>query len=398
MQFKHRTLSLRGPCALSPPQASGFDSRHPRFDSDAESDTLNPSYPSQRFLGLAASARRFPKKTFIHQGALMKTVSAPLKIHGWLMGSCCIFILLLILPVCAFAQSTNIEFPTPIRASEISGVISPRDVGDPRLTRYFYSFTGTPGDLIVTVESRNLDGDVDVFTAGALRPLAKISLYSGATTSGGAQTIYLRTRQSLILRVEARTPSDDEGSFRVRFSGGFEPISSDVPDPEPIIPTVSSASKGRRVTATGARIEEPAPEVTATTQPETSTPATTPATDTSTPAETPPTTAEATTPQPTKPRTPRNRRSRASRSTTTRPASPTSRRRTPTVQPEPAPTVEPAAGPRLIIETRDGMKVERYMTTVRRVTVERGQIVVITTDGKVERQPLSNVLRMAIEP
>jgi len=52
----------------------------------------------------------------------------------------------------------------------------------------------------------------------------------------------------------------------------------------------------------------------------------------------------------------------------------------------------------LIIETRDGMRVERYMTTVRRVTVERGQIVVVTTDGKVERQPMSNVLRMSIEP
>ena len=55
-------------------------------------------------------------------------------------------------------------------------------------------------------------------------------------------------------------------------------------------------------------------------------------------------------------------------------------------------------GPRLIIETRDGMKVERYMTTVRRVTVEYGQLIVVMKDGKVERQPMSNVLRMAIEP
>jgi len=44
------------------------------------------------------------------------------------------------------------------------------------------------------------------------------------------------------------------------------------------------------------------------------------------------------------------------------------------------------------------MKVERYMTTVRRVTVENGQLIVITKDGHVERQPMSNVLRMAIEP
>jgi hypothetical protein len=44
------------------------------------------------------------------------------------------------------------------------------------------------------------------------------------------------------------------------------------------------------------------------------------------------------------------------------------------------------------------MRVERFMNTVRRVTVEGGQVVVITKDGKVERQPLTNILRMSIEP
>jgi phage terminase small subunit len=38
------------------------------------------------------------------------------------------------------------------------------------------------------------------------------------------------------------------------------------------------------------------------------------------------------------------------------------------------------------------------MSTVRRVTVENGLIVVTTKDGKVERQPMTNVVRMAIEP
>lgn len=44
------------------------------------------------------------------------------------------------------------------------------------------------------------------------------------------------------------------------------------------------------------------------------------------------------------------------------------------------------------------MRVERFMSTVRRVTVENGQIIVVTKDGKVERQPMTNVVRMAIEP
>jgi hypothetical protein len=330
----------------------------------------------------------------------MKTLYAPRKLHNRLAGLSSALLLLLVLVTSVSAQSTDQEYPTPIRAAGISGTIMPRDLGDSRLTRYFYLFTGTPGDLIVTVESENLEGDVDVFTAGVLRPLAKISLYTGITRSGGAKTIYLRTRQSLILRVEARTPNDNEGSFRIRFDGAFEPVGSDIPDPEPLIPTISSADsntkKGRRVTATGARIEEPEPEATATAEPDTTSPATS---TTEPPTETPATTtAEAAQPESPRPRTPRTRRSRTPRNTRTRPA-PTIRRTPTPVEPaEPAPTAEAASGPRLIIETKDGMRIERYMTTVRRVTVERGLIVVITKDGKVERQPMDNVLRMAIEP
>lgn len=336
----------------------------------------------------------------------MKTLYAPLKNNRPLVELSATLLLLLFTFAGASAQSTDIEFPTPVRAGEISGTIAPRDLGDSRLTRYFYSFTGAPGDLVITAESRNLEGAVDVFTAGTLRPLAKISLYAGSSRSGGTNTIYLRTREALILRVEARTPNDDEGSFRVNFSGTFEPISRDIPDPEPVIPTLSEASgatKGRRVTATGARIEEPEPVATVTTKPETENPTpaerTADSTNSETPAAETPATTEAATTQPSKPRTPRTRRGRNPRNTRSKPA--TTARTAPTpVEPAAtaAPAIEPASGPRLIIETKDGMRVERYMTTVRRVTVQGGQIVVVTTDGKIDRQPMSNVLRMAIEP
>lgn len=329
----------------------------------------------------------------------METPYAPPRLRHRLLRLCGAALLLVIAAHGALAQSTDIGFPTPVRSDLVTGTIAPRDLGDPRLTRYFYAFTGTPGDLIVTVEGRNLEGDIDVFTAGALRPLAKISLYAGSSSSGGAQTIYLRTRQSLILRVEARTPNDSEGSFRVRFGGAFEPLGPEVPDPEPVTPTVSSEGKGRRVTATGATIEEPAPPPTATTRPEES--ASRPgATPQPTPTETPATTtAEAESPARARPSTRRTRRPLRvpRRSTRNRPA-PTAEATQPPATEQPGQTVEPAAGPRLIIETRDGMRIERYMTTVRRVTVERGQIIVVTTDGKVERQPMSNVLRMSIEP
>lgn len=332
----------------------------------------------------------------------MKTVHAPRNHRKRFAAWLCALAFFSLSGAGARAQSTDPEFPTPIRSNEISGTITPRDLGDPRLTRYFYTFTGTPGDLIVAVEGSNLEGDVDVFTAVTLRPLAKVSLYAGGGASGGTKTIYLKTRESLVLRVEARTPNDADGNFRIRFAGGFEAISSDVPDPEPNVPTVSSASKGRRVTATGARIEEPEPQPTPA-EAKTETPTTETATPTETPASTEtPTTAEAAKPEAAKPRTTRARRPGTARNTRGRPT--TTRRRT---QPAPAaetapattqPTEPAAAGPRLIIETRDGMKVERYMTTVRRVTVENGLLVVISKDGHVERQPMSNVLRMAIEP
>jgi hypothetical protein len=63
--------------------------------------------------------------------------------------------------------------------------------------------------------------------------------------------------------------------------------------------------------------------------------------------------------------------------------------------------VEPeseASGPKLIIETTDGTLVNRSMTSVRRVTVENGQVVVVGKDGKVQRIQLANVVRMSIAP
>src|SRR5438876_3568883 len=71
------------------------------------------------------------------------------------------------------AQSTDIRFSTPVATNEVVGTITARDIGDARLTDHFYTFTGAPGDLLITVESRNLNGDFDVFTAGELRPLVK---------------------------------------------------------------------------------------------------------------------------------------------------------------------------------------------------------------------------------
>jgi hypothetical protein len=325
-------------------------------------------------------------------------------------------------------QSTDIAAPVPVRTNEVTASIAARDLGDARLTDHFYAFTGTPGDLLITVDARNMNGDVDVFTAVGLRPLLKFTIYAGGSAPI-TKSIYLRQRQDLILRVEARTPNDDDAVYRFHFGGAFEPIAggpllaeNENNSAQPSASgTRAPGKKGRRVSSAGARIEEqPEPEVASAPSPE------------PTPAES----AEATKPATTKTttRTARGRRpARGSKSgvpttqeqpadtansgtelpattpaeTPSEPAvaesKPTPRRRgsrrgaTPR-KTEPAPEPEPNTGPRLVIETNDGTLIEHYMSTVRRVTVENGIVVILGKDGKIERVLLANVVRMSIAP
>ena len=71
------------------------------------------------------------------------------------------------------AQSTLPDFPTPVSTSELSGAIKPRDVGDSRLTTYYYFFEGSQGDVFVNLVTKNFAGDIDVFLQNGLRPLTK---------------------------------------------------------------------------------------------------------------------------------------------------------------------------------------------------------------------------------
>ncbi|PWT90660.1 MAG: hypothetical protein C5B55_09400 [Blastocatellia bacterium] len=348
----------------------------------------------------------------------------------------------------AQAQSIDPSKPTPIRNNTLNGKIAARDLGDSRLTDHYYAFTGTPGDLLITIQSRNLNGDVDVFTATTLRPLLKVTLYaeSPAPVTKG---IYLRRREDLILRVEARSPNDDEGSYQFFFGGSFEAIAGGEDESESQAETAANPNatgrRGNRVNSVGARIAEPEPspaEVAATPTPE----PTPEAVPTETPAPKP--TARKTTTTP--PATARSRRPVSRRTTTaakpkptpdaeaknneeaakpteekpkeesaagepevatTTPPRPKSRRnttarsgttarpvRTQPAKPAPAESEQPDVGPRLIIETNDGTLINRSMSTVKRVTVENGLIVILGKDGKFDRVPLANVVKMTIQP
>lgn len=332
----------------------------------------------------------------------------------------------------AAAQSTDGDAPTPVWSSDISGRIAARDLGDSRLTRHYYLFIANPGDLIVTVESSNLNGDVDVFTAGTLRPLGKLSIFAiGEITGRASKTVFLRKRETLVLRVEARSGNDEEGRYRVLFSGGFEAIAGAEPPggSDEQTAAVPRSRNTSRVNAAGARLAEAPPEIAAST-PSDVAPIPTELEEkkveepVSEPSVTTATTATPEAPKPKPRRTTRARRparpkpqpaeppsasaqpatsdtlpADASAETTTPPkrgASRSSRRK---AAPPPT-TAEAAAMPsaRLIIETRDGEVIERSMIEVKSVTIYKGQLVVITTDGKAVRRSMTNILRMIIQP
>jgi hypothetical protein len=379
----------------------------------------------------------------------------------------------------ALAQSNDLASPTPIYSPEIVGRIAPLDVGDPRQTRHFYAFNARLGDLELAVETNNLDGQIDLFAATTMRPLAQVTLYAGL---GGnvTRTVFFRHDDAVILRVQARTPNDTEGTYRIRLGGTFAP--STLPPPAESASNAASekpAEKGvRHVNSIGARIDEPKVE-------EASAPA---ATTSSEPGE------SATTPKPaTSARTSNARTSASNRTTTARggAARRGTARRTNTpnsAKTEPAKTdssagdtanksetTEPnstsgettnaassgnepartsanvnraranrtrgartkasgstsgaanasnpdssgasattptsdattpattalgleAVGARVVLEMRDGTRIERAISEVRRFAIEGHLVVIVFKNGRVERHPLADVQRVAIEP
>jgi hypothetical protein len=331
----------------------------------------------------------------------------------------CSILLILVTTVVSFAQSVDVGSPTPVRSNTVGGKIAARDLGDSRLTDHYFAFTGTPGDLLITVQSTNLNGDLDVFTAVTLRPLLKLSLYAESTTPV-TKGIYLRKREDLILRIEARSPNDDPGTYRLYFGGSFEalPGGPDIAEAEaePSPEAPATGQKGRRVSSVGARIEEPAPPVTEVAAAPTPAPTPEPTpeakpVETPKPAVTEKATEETETAKTTSPpRNTRGRRPAPRRQPPPPKETPPSEEPAPTVRAEPPkrateeptpkrePEPEPELGPRLIIETNDGTLINRSMSTVKRVTIENGMVVVTGKDGKITRMLLINVVRMQIQP
>ena len=148
--------------------------------------------------------------------------------------------------LCAFsahAQSTDQSFPTPVKSNEIAGKIAARDVGDARLTSYFFVFNGTQGDIFINVKTANLDGGIDVFAAENLRPLTKVTVFSDAPETETGRVIYLRKPERMILRVQGRSPNDAPATFNLKFAGSFAPALSVAEANAPELPQVKTENQ-----------------------------------------------------------------------------------------------------------------------------------------------------------
>lgn len=158
------------------------------------------------------------------------------------------------------AQSTIQDFPTAITASEISGTIRARDLGDSRLTTYYYALNGDQGDLFINLVTRNFTGDIDVFTVSGLKPMTKIVVYADYGDVETGRAIYLRKPEKMILRIQGRTPNDDAATFRLKFAGSFLAAKVDESVAEPDAPRVSTENRGSvRVNSVGTILPPPPP-------------------------------------------------------------------------------------------------------------------------------------------
>ena len=313
------------------------------------------------------------------------------------------------------AQSVSQDFPTPVTSNEITGVIPARDVGDSRLTTFYYKFEGAIGDVFVNVSTKNFSGDIDIFADNGLRPLSKIVVYADFAENETGRVIYLRKPERLILRIQGRSPGDDPASYKIKFAGSFVALTEGGGPAEPEIPKVTAQTDtGIRVNSVGTIIavtpkpkpvektaderaaervaerkdnerissveeeksaeepkaEKPAPEVVVT--------------------ENLPKAAAAVPP-----------RSRAGAKRTPPARAAAARRAARPAKVKPAEPKEPAADPlaniRLVIQFKDGKTIERPMSEVFKFSVDKGVLTVISKDGSIGRFSILDVEKVTIQ-
>ncbi len=316
------------------------------------------------------------------------------------------------------AQSTSQNYPTPIAANEISGKIIARDLGDARLTSYYFVFSGSQGDVFLNVKTSNLDGDIDVFTAENLRPLTKITVFSDIGANETGRVIYLRKPEKLILRIEGRTPNEQPATFNLKFAGSFVPAQAIAGSNSPDLPEIKTENEGgARVNSVGTIIEvKPTPKpAEIQIEPEKDTqPAETAKTETAeTSAKKTP--VKSRSGKPGKP-LPKNTKSAAATieevpeknaetktvvrkipSAKNKGKAKTANSANDNAEKNSAKEPNPLEDISLLIEFKDGTKIVRPMSEVQRVGVVKGVLTLITKDGAILRYSILDVAKMTIE-
>ncbi len=289
-------------------------------------------------------------------------------------------------------QSSDQNFPTPVTASEISGVIKARDIGDSRLTTYYYAFDGSQGDIFINVVTKNLSGDIDVFMVDGLKPLTKMVIYADAGNSETGRLVYLRKSERLLLRIEGRTPGDDAATFRIKFAGSFISLALVKSDKPPTLDkTTSDGENDVKVNSVGTIIPiTPKPQYPKKT------------TETEKPKET---IAKVEKPEKTENKKPVivvEGMPKPTEITVKKPASkPPAKPQPSKTDTPPAKTEEPQPDPlasiRLVIRLKDGKVIERSMSEVLKFSVDKGVLTVITKDGDITRYSILAVAKVTIE-
>lgn len=334
------------------------------------------------------------------------------------------------------AQSTNQNFPTPVTETEISGTIKARDVGDARLTSYYYQFDADQGDLFINIVTRNLTGDIDVFTTTGLKPVAKIVVYGDLAESETGRVLYFRKPEKLILRIQGRTPGDDAATFRIKFAGSFVASTQPEAGTEPALPSLTAKSEsGIKVNSVGTIVaiipkatpaptaaasvpssapderdddvtEKEEPGVTAEEKPDTKVEANAadpekkievvvtdnipPKAEVSEPVVKKPTARGRRNTAPPVPTVFRSKRPRAKQT-------PSEGAGTTTTTPPTEKQPDPLEKINLVIQFKDGKTIERPMSEVLRFSVDKGMLTVISKDGSIGRYSILLVEKVTIQ-
>jgi hypothetical protein len=307
----------------------------------------------------------------------------------------CYAFYVLLSPISTIAQSSDQNFPTHVTSNEISGVIKPRNIGDARLTTYFYLFEGTQGDIFINVATTNFSGDIDVYAADSLKPLTKMVMYADAGSSETGRLIYLRQPARMLLRIEGRTPNDEVATFRIKFAGSFVALAPETYEPPPTIakreeakpaksePAVSTGDQGEKQESAPTKIEEAKTEEPA----EREEPK--PKDDDETVLENE---SAKVTVKPVK-TPPVKKSARTTRAEKPKAQKPKIEDQKPKDEPQP----DPLAKVKFIVVFKNGVTVEVAMTDVKSFSFDRGTLTVVEKSGKITRYQITDIAKVTVE-